>query len=148
MRIGVWRVVSEDSDNFSSWLFMIHGFGDLDDLDQPTSFEVSADPHQIDTFRKLQEVVLLGSSQRIPLEERNDGLHQLLPSSNTVPIHMFFVVVVSLIDIDISNTKELHEQVETIDAGRALGHRELMCHLEAGFVPPSIISMRLTNKVD
>jgi hypothetical protein len=33
---SVWRVVSEDSDNFSSWLFMIHGFGDLDDLDQPT----------------------------------------------------------------------------------------------------------------
>jgi hypothetical protein len=65
-RIGVWRVVSEDSDNFSSWLFMIHGFGDLDDLD--------------------------------------------------LPIHMFFVVVVSLIDIDIANTKELHEQVETIDA--------------------------------
>jgi len=36
MRIGVWRVVSEDSDNFSPWLFMIHGFGDLNDLDQPT----------------------------------------------------------------------------------------------------------------
>ena len=34
--IGVWRVVSEDSDNFGSWLFVIHGCGDLDDLDQPT----------------------------------------------------------------------------------------------------------------
>jgi hypothetical protein len=33
---SVWRVVSEDSDNFGSWLFMIHGLGDLDDLDQPT----------------------------------------------------------------------------------------------------------------
>src|ERR1700722_11709995 len=89
MRIGVWRVVSEDSDNFSSWLFMIHGFGDLDDLDQPTRCEVSARPHQIHTFRKLQEVALLGSSQRIPIKERNDGFHQLFPSSNTVPIHMF-----------------------------------------------------------
>ena len=44
MKIGVWRVVSEDSDNFGSWLFMIHGFGDLDDLDQPTRSEVSSVP--------------------------------------------------------------------------------------------------------
>jgi len=148
MRIGVWRVVSEDSDNFSSWLFMIHGFGDLDDLDQPTSREMSARLHQPHTFRELQEVALLGGSQRIPIKERNDGFHQLFPSSNTVPIHMFFVVVVSLVDIDIANTKELHEQVETFDARRALGHRKLMCHLEASFVPSSIMSMRLTNEVD
>ena len=148
MRIGVWRVVSEDSDNFSSWLFVIHGFGDLDDLDQPTSSEMSTYSHQIDAFRKLQEVVLLGSSQRILLKERNDGLHQFFPRSNTVSIHMFFVVVVSLVDVDTANTKELHEQVETIDAGCALGHRKLMCHLEAGFVPSSIMSMRLTNQVD
>jgi len=148
MRIGVWRVVSEDSDYFSPWLLMIHGRGDLDDLDQPTRSEVSARSHQIHAFRKLQEVALLGSSQRIVLKERNDGLHQFFPSSNTVPIQMFFVVVVSLVDIDIANTKELHEQVETIDARRALSHRKLMCHLEAGFVPSSIISMRLTNEVD
>jgi hypothetical protein len=148
MRIGVWRVVSEDSDNFSSWLFMIHGFGDLDDLDQPTFREMSARLHQPHTFREFQEVVLLGSSQRILIKERNDGLHQLFPRSNTVPIHVFFVVVVSLVDIDITNIKELHEQVETVDARRALSHRKLMCHLEAGFVPSSIMSMRLTNKVD
>jgi hypothetical protein len=45
MKIGVWRVVSEDSDNFSSWLFVIHGFGDLDDLDQPTRSELSTYSH-------------------------------------------------------------------------------------------------------
>src|ERR1700749_970502 len=86
MKIGVWRVVSEDSDNFSSWLFVIHGFGDLDDLDQPTRSEVSTCSHQIDAFCKLQEVVLLGRSQWIPLKERDDGLHQFFPTSNTVPI--------------------------------------------------------------
>ena len=116
MRIGVWRVVSEDSDNFSSWLFMIHGFGDFDDFDQPTPREMSTRLYQSYTFRKLQEVALLGSSQRIPVKERNDGLYQFFPSSNAVPIHMFFVVVVSLVDIDIANTKELHEHMETIDA--------------------------------
>jgi hypothetical protein len=38
--------------------------------------------------------------------------------------------------------------VETLDARRALGHRKLMCHLEAGFVTSPIVSMRLTNQVD
>ena len=147
-KIGVWRVVSEDSDNFSSRLLVIHGRGDLDDFDQPTRSEMTARLHQPHAFRKLQEVALLGSSQRILIKERNDGLYQFFPSSNAVPIHMLFVVVVSPIDIDGANTKELHEQVETVDARRALGHRKLMCHLEAGLVPSSILSMRLTNEVD
>ena len=116
MRIGVWRVVSEDSDNFSSWLFMIHGFGDFDDFDQPTPREMSTRFYQSYTFRELQEVALLGSSQRIPIEERNYGFHQIIPCSDAVPIHMLFVVVTSPIDIDGSNTKELDEQVETVDA--------------------------------
>jgi hypothetical protein len=127
---------------------MIHGFGDFDDFDQPTPREMSTRLYQSYTFRKLQEVALLGSSQRIPVKERNDGLYQFFPSSNAVPIHMFFVVVVSLVDIDIANTKELHEHMETIDAWRALSDRKLMCHLEAGFVPSSIMSMGLTNEVD
>jgi hypothetical protein len=95
---------------------MIHGFGDLDDPDQPTVREMNTRLNQPYTFRKLQEVALLGSSQRILIEERNYGLHQILPCSNTVPIHMLFVVVISSIDIDSANPKELHEQVETIDA--------------------------------
>jgi hypothetical protein len=148
MRIGVWRVVSEDSDNFSAWLFVIHGLGDLDDLDQPTVGEMNTRPNQPYTFRELQEVTLLGGSQRIPIKERNYGFHQIIPCSDTVPIHMLFVVVVSPIDIDGANTKELHEQVETVDARRALSHRKLMCHLEAGFVPSPIVSVRLTNQVD
>src|SRR5271169_4120788 len=117
--IGVWRVVSEDSDNFSAWLFMIHGFGDFDDFDQPTCREMRSRRNQPHTFCKLQEVALLGSPQRIPIKERNDGFNQFLPRSNTVPIHMLFMVVVSLIYIDTANTKELHEEVETFDAGRA-----------------------------
>ena len=126
---------------------MIHGFGDLDDFNQPTVGEMNTRLNQPYTFRKLQEVALLGSSQRILIKERNDNLYQFFPSSNAVPIHMLFVIVVSPIDIDGANTKELHEQVETIDARRALSHRKLMCHLEAGFVPSSIVSMRLTDQV-
>ena len=57
--VGVWRVVSEDSDNFGAWLFMIHGFGDFDDFDQPTRGEMNSRLDQPQTFRKLQEVILL-----------------------------------------------------------------------------------------
>jgi hypothetical protein len=127
---------------------MIHGFSDLDDLDQPTIGEMNTRLDQPYTFRELQEVALLGGSQRIPVKERNYGFHQIIPCSDAVPIHMLFVVVISPIDIDGTNTKELHEQVETVDAGRALSHRKLMCHLEAGLVPSPIVSMRLTNQVD
>ena len=59
LSVGVWRVVSEDSDNFGAWLFMIHGFSDFDDLDQPTRGEVNTRLYQPHTFRKLQEVALL-----------------------------------------------------------------------------------------
>ena len=96
---------------------------------------MSARLHQPYTFCELQEIALLGGSQRIPIKERNDGLNQFFPAPNTVPIQMFFVVVIPLVDIDVANTKEPHEEVETLDARRALGHRKLMCHLEAGFVP-------------
>jgi hypothetical protein len=114
--IGVWRVVSEDSDNFGARLFMIHGFGYLDDFDQPIVSEMNTRLNQPHTFRKLQEVALLGSSQRILIEEWNYGFDQIIPSSNAVPIHMLFVVVISSIDIDSANPKEPHEQVETINA--------------------------------
>ena len=39
-KVGVRRLVSEDSDYFGSWLAMIHGLGDFDDFDQPTCSEV------------------------------------------------------------------------------------------------------------
>lgn len=146
--IGVWRVVSEDSDNFGSWLLVIHGFRDFNDLDQPTACAVTSDPDQIHALRKLHKIDLFRSPQWIPLEERNDGLYQLFPRSNTVSIQVLLVVVVSIVDIDVANTKELFEQVETFDARSALGHRKLVCHLEAGFVASPILSMRLTNEVD
>jgi hypothetical protein len=146
--VGVWRVVSEDSDYFGTWLTVIHGLGDLDHLDQTLTGQMRARLHQPQTFRELQEVTLLGSSQRIPLEERDDRVNQITPSSYTVPMHMFFVVVVTPIDIDITNSEEPHEIVETAQALSTLRHRKLMRHLESGLITPPIVSMRLSNEVD
>jgi hypothetical protein len=127
---------------------MIHGFGDFDDLRQPTPSEMTVRLHQPHTFRELQEVTLLCSSQRILNKERDDRLKQITPLSNAVPIHMFFVIVVSPVEIYGADTKELHEHVKTIDASRALRHRKLMCHLEASFIALSIDSIGLTNEVN
>ena len=146
--VGVRRVVSEDSDYFGTWLTVIHGLGDLDHLDQPLTGQMRACLHPRQTLRELQEVTLLGSSQRIPREERNDRLNQITPLSHTVPMHMFLVVVVTPIDIDITNFKELHEIVETAQALGTLRHRKLMRHLEPGLVTPPIASVRLSNEVD
>jgi hypothetical protein len=44
--VGVWRVVSEDSDYFGTWLTVIHGLGDLDHLDQTLTGQVRARLHQ------------------------------------------------------------------------------------------------------
>ena len=146
--IGVWRVVSEDSDHFGAWPSVVHGLGDFDDPDQPSTGEMGLRLYQPKTFHELQEVILLGSSQRILFEERDDRLNQITPFSHTVPMHVFLVVVVSPIEINRANPKKPHEHVETADAPRALRHRKLMCHLETGRVPLSIVSIGLTDKVD
>jgi len=52
-RVGVRRLVSEDSDYLGAWLAMIHGLGDLDDSDQPTFREVLFRLNHPQTFRKL-----------------------------------------------------------------------------------------------
>ena len=51
---------------------MIHGLGDLNDVNQPTCSEMRLHPNQPYTFRKLQEVTLLRSPQSILVEERDD----------------------------------------------------------------------------
>jgi hypothetical protein len=86
--------------------------------------------------------------QRVPPKERDDFQGKIVSLSNAVPVHMFFVVVVSPIDVDTANTKELQECVENLDALRALGHRKLMRHLEPSCIASSINSMRLSNEVD
>jgi hypothetical protein len=56
---NVWRVVSEDSDQFGAWLAAIHCLGDFDDLDQPTDGEMVICLHQRQTLGELQEVIPL-----------------------------------------------------------------------------------------
>jgi len=61
---------------------------------------------------------------------------------------MFFVVVVSLVQIDLTNPKEVLQLAQTRKALCALCDRELMRHLDAGPVTLAISSLGLTDEVD
>ena len=67
-KVGVWRVVSEDSDYLGPRPTMIHALGDLDDFNQTRTGQMRFPLDQLQAFNELQEVTLLGSSQRILLK--------------------------------------------------------------------------------
>jgi hypothetical protein len=58
------------------------------------------------------------------------------------------MVVMPAVAVQTAHSEELMHHVETLDAFCALGHHELMRHLETGSVPSSIRSMRLSHEVD
>ena len=61
--VGVWRVVSEDSDHLSTWLAVIHRFGDRGDFQQSSHREVLIRRHQPQALGELLKVELLRRSQ-------------------------------------------------------------------------------------
>ena len=54
--VGVWREVSEDSDQVSAGLAVIHCLGDLGDFHHTVYGEMSISLHQFQTFDELTEV--------------------------------------------------------------------------------------------
>ena len=60
--VGVWRVVSEDSDHLGAWLAVIHCLRDLDDLEQPTRCEMRVRFDYLQAPYKLLEIKLFRSS--------------------------------------------------------------------------------------
>ena len=146
--IGVWRVVSEDSDHFGAWFAVIHRLRDFEDVEQPTVREMRVRLHQSHTFHELLEIEFLGSSQRVLLEKWNNRPKKITPFRNNEHVQIFFVIVQSTVYVDAANTKEFLEHVETSNALRALCHHKLMRHLEACSVPSAICSLRLSHDVD
>jgi hypothetical protein len=146
--LNVWRVVSEDSDHFSTRLAVIHCLGERSNLDQPTYSEMQVPLHQLDALYELLEIRLFRSSKFVSLEEWDDRFDQIISSSDAESIQVLFVVVVSLVEINIPNTKKSLKHVKTLDASRTLCHRKLMRHLISSFITPTTKSMRLSNEMD
>src|SRR6476619_3102665 len=74
---GVWRMVSEDSDQVLPGLAPVHGFGDARDLDESFGRQMSAGLNESDAMSELLEVALLGREHWVPFEERDDRVQQI-----------------------------------------------------------------------
>ena len=147
-QVGVWHVVSEDSDHFSAWFTVIHCLHDFNDLEQSTYCEMRVRLDHPHTLHKLQEVQLLRSSQLVLLEKRNNRPKEITPFRNNELIQMLFVVIESTIAVDATYSEELLHHVETLDALGTLRHHKLMRHLKTSFIAPAIWSLRLSHDVD
>src|SRR5258708_8952732 len=55
-QVGVWHVVSEDSDHFCSRFAAVHRFRNCNDLQQPTYREMRIRLHQPQTLYELQKI--------------------------------------------------------------------------------------------
>lgn len=60
--VGVWHVVSEDSDQLGSWFAVVHRLDDLGDLQQPTYREMCVRLDYLHTPYELLEVQTLRGS--------------------------------------------------------------------------------------
>lgn len=147
-QVGVWHVVSEDSDHFSAWLAVIHRLHDLHDLEQPARRDMRGRLDDLHAPYELLEIQAFRRSQRVSLKERNDLFKKIAPPADDELIQIFFVVVVSTIAVQTSNSEVLLHHCETFGALRALCHHKLMRHLETGLVASAGCAMRLPPEMD
>ena len=146
--VGAWREVSEDSDQVSAGLAVIHCLGDSRNFQQPTCREVPFLPHQLNTLNELLEIRLLRSSQSVLLKKWNDRFDQIISSRNAESVQILFMVVVPSVEMNIPYPEESLEHVETLDASRTLCHCKLMRHLIPGLITSTTCSMRLSHEMD
>src|SRR2546428_6571927 len=109
---------------------------------------MSASGHHRHAADKRFEVLSFCGPERMLLEEWNDRFQQLLTRADHVPIEVFAMVVVAVVNQHASDSKEHLQIAETLDAFGALGHREFMRHLIAGLVALSVGSIRLPDEAD
>ena len=141
-------MASEESDQLRPGFLAVHGLSDLRDPQQPISRQVLIRGDHREALRKLLEVPLLSVPQRIPSEEGNDRLDQILSPPDRAAEKVLTVVVVSPVRDHLSHTEERSEILETRDALGALLHDKLVRHLVAGTIAVSALSPGLANKAD
>ena len=82
--LDVWRMASEDSDQFVPGLHSVHRLCDLGDLDETRRRQVPTGVDEPDACRELLEVSLLRREHREVVEERDDHFDQVVPPVDDV----------------------------------------------------------------
>jgi hypothetical protein len=144
----VWRMASEDSDEFVSGLPVVHRLDGLRDLDQPFTGQMSTGFDHIHASRELLEVVSLRRSQRMLAEEGNDRFEEIFPPSDHVLPEVLLVIVMTLVLEDPSHAEELSQFLEAVGTSRSLRHNESVEDLVTDSISDSTGPMRLPDKAD
>jgi hypothetical protein len=145
---GLWRIVSEDSDQFVPGLPPVHRLRDLGDLKQARRRDMAPAFDELHTLGKLFEVAALRRPQRMLTEERNHRPGQIVAATNDELGHVLAMVVVSMVDEDASAAEELLEIFERANATHALRNDKPRQNLVAGLVASSSRAVRLPHEAD
>src|SRR5919108_1418302 len=100
-------MASEDSDQVSPRLSMVHLLRDLSDLDETLSGEVLSIADEHHAPAKSLEIPVLRGHEPMLIEERNDRLEQLVASRHDVLGQVLPMVVVAPIDVEPPDPEEL-----------------------------------------
>jgi hypothetical protein len=100
-------LVSEDSDDVGFLFAMVHGLGNLGNFDHAACRQMFAFYDKLRTSNKILKIVSFGSPQLIPLKEWDNDPQEVFPLPDTVSVEMLFVIVISSIDADTANPKEV-----------------------------------------
>ncbi len=103
---------------------------------------------QLNTPGKLLKVESFGGSQWILPEEWNDYFKQFLARTNNEPVKMLFVIVVTLVGVDVTNPKEFPNLLQASNAFGTLRDSKLVTYLKAGLVAFSSCPVRLPDETD
>jgi hypothetical protein len=141
-------MASEDSDQFTSRLAVIHRLRDFCDLDEAGHREVPARAADIDASRKAFEVVPLRRAQRMRPKERDHDIEELVPSAHDESVQVLLVVVVPSVDRDGADSEEVPQLVEAVDATCALDDHEAVGHLVAGSIAAPASPVGLFDEAD
>jgi hypothetical protein len=87
-------MASEDSDQVSPGLTMVHLLSEQRDLNQPVSRKMVPAGNQLEALRETLEVLLLRRPQRVLAKERDDRPKQVSAPTDVVLHEVFTMIVV------------------------------------------------------
>src|SRR5262245_15841010 len=114
--LDVWRMASEDSDEFLPGFLPVHRLSDLCDLNETGDRFMSTGGYELNAACELLEVLLLWAQHRMLSEEWDDRLQKIRATANDVTQHVLPMVVVPPIRDHTAHAEKLTELFKTRDA--------------------------------
>jgi hypothetical protein len=104
--------------------------------------------HPFYALSEFLEVIPFRRLQRMFSKERDDDFKKLTASAYNIAIEVLLVVVLTAVDDNSTDAKELVELSQGFQATLALSHGKLVEHLYSDFVSRALLSRGLVNKPD